>query len=111
MPGVVLSETDLGSFILAYTHHSAIAAPYHRMTWGILAGHQALNAPPNLAEARVRRLGASYVVDCPPYSMMVDETSFGARLRKGETPSWLEPLSAPRATLKIYRVRPKNPYE
>ena len=107
-PGVVLSETDLGSFILAYTRHSAVAAPYHRMTWGILAGHQALNAPPALAEARVRRLGATLVVDCPPYPMVVDDGSFGARLRNGETPSWLEPLSAPGATLTVFRVRPKT---
>ena len=104
--GVVLSEEDLGAFILAFTAHSAIAAPYHRLSAEILAAHDALNAPPALAEARVRRMGVTYVVDCPPYPMSVDAGSFGARLRAGQTPAWLDPLSAPKATLKIYRVRP-----
>lgn len=104
--GVVLSEEDLGAFILAFTPHATIAAPYHRLSAEILAAHNALNAAPPLAEARVRRMGVTYVVDCPPYPMSVDVGSFGARLRAGQTPAWLDALSAPKATLKIYRVRP-----
>ena len=104
--GVVLSEEDLGAFILAFTSHSTVAAPYHRLSAEILAAHNALNAPPALAEARVRQMGVTYVVDCPPYPMSVDAGSFGARLRAGQTPAWLDALSAPKATLKIYRVRP-----
>ena len=106
--GVVLSEQDLGAFILALTPHATIAAPYHRLSASILAAHNALNAPPALAEARVRALSVTYVVDCPPYPMSVAPGSFGARLRAGQTPAWLEPLSAPKATLKIYRVRPEG---
>jgi len=34
-PGVVLGEIDLGPFILAHTSDSVLAAPYHRMSWGI----------------------------------------------------------------------------
>ena len=106
--GVVLSEQDLGAFILVFTPHSAIAAPYHRLSASILAAHNALNAPPASAEARVRALRVTYVVDCPPYPMVVAPGSFGARLRAGQTPVWLEPLSAPKATLRIYGVRPKG---
>ena len=104
--GVVLSEQDLGAFILALTPHATIAAPYHRLSASILAAHNAFNAPPAVAEARVRALSVTYVVDCPPYPMYADQGSFGARLRAGQTPAWLEPLSTPKATLKIYRVRP-----
>ena len=104
--GVVLSEQDLGAFILALTPHATIAAPYHRLSASILAAHNALNAPPAVAEARVRRLGVTYVVDCPAYPMYAARGSFGAGLRAGQTPAWLEPLSTPKATLKIYRVRP-----
>lgn len=104
--GVVLSEQDLGAFILALTPHATIAAPYHRLSASILAAHNAFNAPPALAEARVRALSVTYVVDCPPYPMYADQGSFGARLRAGQTPAWLEPLSTPKATLRIYRVRP-----
>ncbi len=104
--GVVLSEEDLGAFVLAFTPHATIAAPYHRLASRILAAHNALNAPPVLAEARMRSMGVTYVVDCPPYPMSVDKGSFGDHLRAGQTPPWLQALSAPKATLKIYRVRP-----
>jgi hypothetical protein len=105
-PGVALAELDLGPFILVQTHHATVAAPYHRMWPVILAHHQAWNAPPSMAEARVRALGATYVVDCPPYPMVVDPGSFGDLLRKGRVPPWLEPLSRPGAVLSIYRLRP-----
>jgi hypothetical protein len=105
-PGLVLSETDLGSFILAFTRDSAVSAPYHRMSGSIIAAHAALDAPPAQAEARVRGLHATYVVDCPPYPMIVSTGSFGDRLRKGDTPAWLELLSKPGAVLRIFRVRP-----
>ncbi|MHB8529033.1 MAG: hypothetical protein ACYC8V_05920 [Caulobacteraceae bacterium] len=103
--GLVLSETDLGPFILADTPSSVLAAPYHRMSWGILAAHDALDAPPDRAEAMVRRLGVTYVVDCPSYPMNVSPASFGTLLRRSP-PDWLEPLSAPRERIRIYRVRP-----
>jgi hypothetical protein len=104
-----MSETDLGPYILAFTPHSSLAAPYHRMSWGILAAHQAFDAPPAQAEARVRALGVTYIMDCPPYPMMVPPPSFGGRLRQGDTPAWLEALSGPKDVLKIYRVRPLAP--
>jgi hypothetical protein len=105
-PGVVFSELDLGPFVMVQTPHAVIAAPYHRMWPVILAHHQAWNAKPPLAEARVRALGATYVVDCPPYPMVVDPGSFGDLLRKGRVPSWLERLSRPGSVLSIYRLRP-----
>ena len=52
-PGLVIAEVDLGPFILAHTGDSVLAAPYHRMSWGILASYDALNAPSAAAEAKV----------------------------------------------------------
>ena len=105
-PGRVLASQDLGPYILATTRHSVVTAPYHRLSAAILAAHEAFDAPPALAEARVRRLGADYVIDCPPYPMMIGPNSFGARLRTAPPPAWLAPLSARGAALQIYRVRP-----
>jgi hypothetical protein len=101
-----MATQDFGSYILQATPHSVLIAPYHRLSKQILAVHEAFNAPPNQAEARVRALGADYVLDCPTYPMFIDAGSFGARLRQGPPPAWLIPLSPPRAVLKIYRVRP-----
>jgi hypothetical protein len=103
-PGVVLSEIDLGPHIIANTSDSAIAAPYHRITGAILASHQALAAPPGLAESKVKALGADYIVDCPFSYLGVPEGSLGRDLREGKTPAWLQRLSGPTAPLQIYRV-------
>lgn len=106
--GVVLSEIDLGPHIIANTPDSAIAAPYHRMARAILASHQALAAPPTVAESKVRALGADYVVDCPFSYLGVPPGSLGWGLRHDQVPAWLERLSAPSAPLRIYRVRPQT---
>ena len=101
-PGDVLATQDLGPFILAATPQSVVTAPYHRMAADILAAHLAFDAPPDQAEARVRALGATYVIDCPPYPMYVAAGSASADLlRKGPPPAWLEPVSGSRAVLKI----------
>jgi hypothetical protein len=76
------------------------------MAEAIIADHAAFSAPPAQAEAKVRALGATYVVDCPAYPMIADAGGFGDRLRHGSVPAWLEPLSKPKAILTIFRVRP-----
>jgi hypothetical protein len=104
--GLVVATPDLGSYILDATPHSVVVAPYHRLSKRILAVHEAFNAPPPLAEARFRALGADYVVDCPGYPMFLDAGSFGMRLRAAPPPPWLVRLSAPKAALSIYGLRP-----
>ncbi|HEY5288561.1 MAG TPA: hypothetical protein VIJ59_00880 [Caulobacteraceae bacterium] len=105
-PGDVLAPQDLGPFILVYTHQSAVAAPYHRMSNVILAVHEFWNAPPDRAGAMARALGADYVVDCPPYPLMAGPHGLGSALRRGEIPPWLRKLSAPKQSLQIYQVLP-----
>ena len=108
-PGVVMAEPDLGSFVLANSPHSALSAPYHRMTWGILAAHDALAAPAAQAEAPVRGLRATYIVDCPAHFLRLPAGSLGADIRQGHAPAWLQRLSGPREPLQIYRVTPAAP--
>jgi hypothetical protein len=107
--GLVLGEIDLGPRILAQTPHSAVAAPYHRMSWGILAAHGALSAPPGQDERAARRLGVDYVVTCPARERQVNHRlgprSLQVRLDKGQAPPWLEAVSAPDAPMQVYRVR------
>ena len=105
-PGNVMAPQDLGPFILVYTRDSAVIAPYHRMSNEILAVHNVWNAPPALAEARVRALRADYVVDCPPYPIVAAPGTFGTLLRKGPPPPWLRALSSAKSALKIYQVLP-----
>ncbi|HEY3697086.1 hypothetical protein [Phenylobacterium sp.] len=109
--GLVLGEIDLGPRILAQTPHSVVAAPYHRMAWGILAAHHALSAAPGEDERAARALGAAYVVTCPARVRQLNHTGLGPRslqirLDHGQPPAWLQRLSAPAEPLQVYRVQP-----
>jgi hypothetical protein len=83
----------------------ALTAPYHRMTWGILAAHDAVSAPAALAEAKFRALKIDYLVECPSDNVHRAPGSIEADLARGQVPDWLEKLSARDDTLQIYRVQ------
>jgi hypothetical protein len=104
-PGLVLADINLGPFILAHTGDSVLAAPYHRMSWGILAAHQALGAPVDQAEQRVRALGVRYIVGCGALTR-AGPGSFEAELWRGRIPPWLQPVSSAGDVLQIYQVEP-----
>ena len=101
--GLVLGAPNLGPFILATTPDSVLAAPYHRMAWGITAGHVLMSLPADEAEAAVRKLGARYVVACAATG---PGDSLQARLAAKAPPAWLEPLSGTGERLQVYQVRP-----
>jgi hypothetical protein len=111
-PGIVLSEVDLGPYVLANTDHSALAAPYHRMGWGILRAHAILKAPADGAAADLaRKAGVAYVLECRMHGAHGDRadmarTALQKVLDAGQPPSWLQPLSAPGEPLQAYRVLP-----
>jgi hypothetical protein len=105
-PGLVLGEIDLGPFILADTRDSVLSAPYHRMSWGILAAHNAQAAPSAIAEQQVRALKVDYVVECPINPLRVPSASFEGDLRRGVVPPWLRKVSGPKDLLQIYQVVP-----
>jgi hypothetical protein len=109
-PGLIAADIDFGPFLLALTPHSILAAPYHRLSSGILAGHAVFAAPPDAAHRTVRRLGVIYVLTCgprPPNNLAGPAlgASLWGRLQANDIPAWLEPMSAPGQALTIYRVR------
>ena len=108
--GLVVGEIDLGPRILAQTPHSVLAAPYHRMSYGILAANEALSAPPGRDEQIARRIGAAYFVTCPArtrqFNHQLGPNSLQLRLDHGRPPAWLEAISPPGDPLQAYRVRP-----
>jgi hypothetical protein len=105
-PGIVLGEIDLGPFVLAHTQDSVLAAPYHRMSWGILKGYEALGGPTALAQARLKTLNVTYVVDCQLNPLRVNSSGFEGDLRRGRLPTWIERVSSPAQPLQIYRFKP-----
>jgi hypothetical protein len=109
--GLVLSEVDLGPYVIAYTPHSAMAGPYHRLRRGIVDTFHALARSPGDASAEIRSRHVAYVIDCPSHAAHIDHARAGAgslqaALDKGAPPSWLAPISHAADPLQVYRVRP-----
>ena len=113
--GVIATEPDYGSFILALTPHAAVAAPYHRLADGILATHRIFTSPPDVARDELRRFGATYVVTCgkyvPPGLSAADRAaSLWGRLQAGAPPDWLTPVpAAPGDVFQVYRLAGSAP--
>lgn len=110
--GVVLAPIDAGSHLLAFTHHSAIAAPYHRDNHGNRLSVDAFMATPEKAEEIVRRSHADYVVACSALKQMhimaeAAPNGLAAALIAGRIPDWLEPVDAKAQPNAAFRVRPR----
>ncbi len=111
-PGLVLSEVDLGPFILAHTDHSALSGPYHRLSRGILQAHAILAAKADSgSDVMARKAGVAYVLECRAHHRHGDRDgmlpdSLQKRLDAGKPPAWLLPLSPKDAPLQAYRVAP-----
>lgn len=109
--GPVLSTIDPGAHILAYTRHAALAAPYHRDTYGIRLALLVFEASPAEARALVLESGARYLALClasPETHEIVARApdGLGAGILAGRLPPWLEALPSGSGPLMLFRVAP-----
>jgi hypothetical protein len=109
-PTTVLAISNLGSPILLYTHHRALAGPYHRNTEGNLAVLDAFTGPPDRAKAMVDARNVGLIALCPtdPEQKLLERQApdgFLAALERNEVPGWLEPIDTHGSLLRLYRVR------
>jgi hypothetical protein len=109
---VVTNAVEWGSYVLAFTPHSVLAAPYHtRLGAAILAANATFGLPPAQARSVVAATGADYLVTCGsqgPVGLTDEQTeaSLWGRLKAGEVPDWLEPLSGLDGhPFAVYRVQ------
>jgi hypothetical protein len=109
--GVIATEIDYGSFVLALTPHAVIAAPYHRLADGIIAAHRIFTLPPDAARGVLDKFGATYVVACgarvpPGMSAAERAASLWGRLESGAPPDWLEAVPARDGEVfRVYRIK------
>ena len=108
--GRVMAPIDLGPMILADTDHAVFAAPYHRNNDGIVAMLKLMLAPGPTARQILSDRRVDYVVTCSaaPEQDLVKLAPDGlaARLGRGETPDFLEPLDLdPTHKISVWRVR------
>jgi hypothetical protein len=108
--GRVMAPIDLGPMILADTDHAVFAAPYHRNNDGIVAMLKLMLAPGPAARQILADRRVDYLVTCSaaPEQDLVNLAPDGlaARLGRGETPDFLEPLDLdPTYKISVWRVR------
>ncbi len=110
-PQVIFTFIDLAPRLIAVTHHSAIAGPYHRNGDAILDVQHAFSGSADQFRSIAKRHGATLLLTCPN---MAESTvyrvrhkgGFYDRLANGEAPAWLEPIAMPRQSpLKLWRIR------
>ncbi|MFT4097163.1 MAG: hypothetical protein QM651_08550 [Rhodoblastus sp.] len=108
--GLVLAPIDEGAHLLAFTHHSVVAAPYHRNNAGNRLSIDAFLATPDEARKIVAASGADYLVACPLMRRMRiiaarAPQGLAAELIAGRVPDWLEALPIRAEPNAIYRIR------
>ncbi|WP_240320793.1 AcrB/AcrD/AcrF family protein [Sphingomonas crusticola] len=103
-PATILTFIDLGPRLIAVTHHSAIAGPYHRNGGDILDVQHSFRATdPEVAHEVMRRHSAGLLLICPGLS---ESTVYGSeapkgfyvQLVKGKVPNWLAPMELPKGS-------------
>jgi len=107
--GLIAADIDYGPYILALTPHGVVAAPYHRQSAGIMAGHELFTSPPHEARRVADRLGVAYVLICgrrAPKDVAGASlnASLWAKLQAGATPSWLARIELADSPFVAYRV-------
>ena len=105
-PGLVMADPDLGSFILAHTHHDVLAGAYHRNAHGMRVALETFAASSDGAAARMRSAGARYLVVCNAASATFAKTSgsLEAALAAMSNLPGLRHLAAQNSAIDVYTV-------
>ena len=107
----VLASSNLGSAVLMFTGHRALAGPYHRNIAGNLAMLDAFMGSPDAAHAIVEREHVGLIAICRGNSeelSLANEAPAGlvAQLLRGDVPDWLELVgSTSGEPIQLYKVR------
>ena len=108
---VVVNALEWTPYLLAWTPHTIVGGPYHRMPAGMITSHQAFASPPKEARRILDRTKINYLVMCgsrEPEGMSEDvrAASLWSRLRAGAIPEWLQQLPESRGkAIVVYRVK------
>ena len=108
----IMTPVDLGAYVLLYTEHAVVSAPYHRNNRGLLDTFAFFNQPLEQGRAILDERGITLVVTCFALPEMegipeANEDSFVRLAARDALPDWLEEISDPEAPLTIYRVQPR----
>jgi hypothetical protein len=108
---LIADQLEWASYLLAWTPHSVLAGPYHRMSASILTSHRVFALPPEEARKVAAETGADYLVTCGaqgPLGLSAAETdaSLWGHLHRGDVPDWLAPVADLQGQpFAVYRVK------
>lgn len=107
--GLIATDVDYGTFVLALTPHSVIGAPYHRLAYGIVTSHRVFASAPDEAKKILGEARADYVMTCgsrAPKGLSETERarSLWDSLAAGMIPDWLEPIPGT-GPFSVYRFK------
>lgn len=108
-PATIFTLVDLGPRLIATTHHSALAGPYHRNGATILDIHHAFDGPTRDFRAIAAKHHATYLLVCPwfPEGTIYQSRSpggFYADLMRDKRPDWLIPVKLETAMTLPYQL-------
>lgn len=107
----VLASSNLGSAILMFSSHRALAGPYHRNVAGNLAMLDGFMGSPDAAHTVIEREHVGLIAICRGNSEEISLAANApdglvARLLKRDVPQWLElDSSTANKPIEIYKVR------
>jgi hypothetical protein len=112
-PERIMTPSDLGAYMLLYTPHSVVSAPYHRNNQGLLDTFHFFNGPIEQARTILEQRGIHLVVTCDAMPEMIGEPdapadSFVHLAQRGALPDWLDNVSTT-GPLNVYQVKPASP--
>lgn len=107
----ILAPLDIGPDLLQRTAHSVVATGHHRNNAAMALTINAFIGSPAEARDLARRGGAAIIVACPAAPEFATfrraaPDGLAARLERGETPEWLDPLPLGHgAQLRAWRIK------
>ena len=108
---MAINDPDWGAYMLAWTPHSVLAAPYHRLSSSIVLSHRIFVEPPEAARRLAVQAGLTYVVLCGQrgiagLSEPQRQASLLTRLQSGPPPAWLQPvLKDDVSGFRVWRIK------
>lgn len=102
-PGVILNHLNYGASLLWATHHSVLAAPYHRSADAFLNGVLPFQLEEAALEDYVRNTGATYLLLCRGNKY---ESRFITSLADGASTDWLRRVPVSRDDQVLFEVLP-----
>jgi hypothetical protein len=106
---MAINDLEWAPYALAWTPHSVLAAPYHRLSASIVLSHRIFAAPPDTARRLAAQAGVTYIALCGQrgtagLSRAEREASLLVSLQSGRAPGWLQPVLEQTEGFRVWRV-------